>query len=212
MQSTKKNINIVGTPDPLMYSEKNVNSKYADFDKLRKSMTQERNFSYQGLQQSPFLIFTESYKYGKYGRKVKRTNKKSFGAAAKLFRNAEMGKVGKIYFSPRTKKFIQKLIVKTVYAKTKQTIPPPEMDDIFMVMHHVYTMYGVYQPTNINNQVITLIRNVIELTIPDIIKNMEMYEYYLNDRIENHTFLPYAAMNQSSGSKIHMIDRGTILP
>ena len=112
--------------------------------------------------------------------------------------------LSKAYFSPENTKIIQNAIRKEVYTRSgdKQwVIDEQSADELQIVMRSLYLQYAKNLDYDIPGQIADLNKLVVEWSVPRIMSEIGMYEYYLKDISKLPTPLPQPMSMSSAGSK-----------
>jgi len=112
--------------------------------------------------------------------------------------------LSRTFFSPENTKIIQNAIRKSVYDHSgdKQwVIDEQSADELQIVMRSIYLQYAKNLETNIPGQIKDLNNLVIEWTVPRVMSEISMYQYYLKDISAMPVPLPHPMSMSSAGSK-----------
>lgn len=92
--------------------------------------------------------------------------------------------VGKIFFSERNIKRLQKQIKREIFERSNHKYrleEDQEIADLLVAMRGVYQMHGKFLPMNFVHQVKDLNKKTINFVIPDMITQIKQYYGYLKD-------------------------------
>lgn len=112
--------------------------------------------------------------------------------------------LSKVYFSPENTKIIQNAIRKEVYTRSEDkqwVIDEQSADELQIVMRSLYLQYAKNLEHDIPGQIAELNKLVVEWSVPRIMSEIGMYEYYLKDISKLPTPLPQPMSMSSAGSK-----------
>jgi hypothetical protein len=112
--------------------------------------------------------------------------------------------LSKAYFSPENTKIIQNAIRKEVYDRSGEkhwVIDEQSADELQIVMRSLYLQYAKNLEHDIPGQIKALNKLVVDWSVPRIMSEIGMYEYYLNDISKLPTPLPQPMQVSSAGTK-----------
>jgi len=112
--------------------------------------------------------------------------------------------LSKTYFGPDNMKIIQNAIRKEVYDQSKEkrwVIDEQSADELQIVMRSLYLQYAKNLDYDIPGQIRDLNVLVIEWSVPRILSEIGMYQYYLNDISKLPTPMSHPVSESSAGTK-----------
>ncbi len=112
--------------------------------------------------------------------------------------------LSRAFFSPENTKIIQNGIRRDVYDRSGEkrwVIDEQSADELQIVMRSIYLQYAKNLEFNIPGQIKDLNDLVIEWTVPRIMSEIGMYEYYLKDISTLPQPLPQPMQVSSAGTK-----------
>ncbi len=115
--------------------------------------------------------------------------------------NWEPNLLNQNFFSNANFQIVQNKIRYEVYQKTGKVIDPQSADDLFMIMRAMYLQYGKNLPTNIAEQIAELNDKVAEWSVPKIVAEIGMFDYYKRDIQTLPTPLMHPVSQSSAGTK-----------
>jgi hypothetical protein len=92
--------------------------------------------------------------------------------------------LSKLFFSPENTKIIQNAIRKTVFDRSGEkqwVIDEQSADELQIVMRSLYLQYAKNLEFDIPGQIAELNRLVVDWSVPRVMSEISMYEYYLKD-------------------------------
>jgi hypothetical protein len=112
--------------------------------------------------------------------------------------------LSRAFFSPENTKIIQNAIRRDVYERSKEkqwVIDEQSVDELQIVMRSLYLQYAKNLEFDLPGQIKELNGLVLVWTVPRIMSEIGMYEYYLKDISTLPTPLPQPMSMSSAGSK-----------
>jgi len=112
--------------------------------------------------------------------------------------------LSKKFFGPDNTKGIQTAIKSEVYKRSgdkKWVIDDQSVDELQIVMRSIFLQYAKNLETDISGQIHDLNDLVIEWSVPRILSEIGMYQYYLNDISKMPVPLSWPVSLSSAGSK-----------
>ena len=105
------------------------------------------------------------------------------------------------YFSNDNVDNLQKQIINEVYRISQKTISRQSYQELQIIMKSMYLQYGRNIPTNIEEQVITLNKYVVDECVKIIIPNVLQYNKYIDDISSPIPIMPRSQNVSNKGSK-----------
>lgn len=99
----------------------------------------------------------------------------------------ELNAVSRFFFSKKNINHLQYLIVREVarLSNGKYKISPQNEYELLIIMRSMYLQYGTNNVNKVNDEVITLNRQVIYEVVPRVLSGIEQYLSYVRDQGSN---------------------------
>ena len=118
--------------------------------------------------------------------------------------------LSRTYFSNDNVERIQRQIVNEVYNKSNKQISKQSYQELQIIMKSMYLQYGRNLPTDIEGQVITLNKYVIDECVRIIVPNVLQYNKYIEDITSPIPVMPRSQNVSNKGYKFG--DFSTLIP
>jgi hypothetical protein len=92
--------------------------------------------------------------------------------------------VGKIFFSERNIKRLQRQIKDEIFERSKKRYKleeDQEIADVLVAMRGIYQLHGKFLPNNLVHQVKDLNKKTVNFIVPDMLTQIKQYYGYLKD-------------------------------
>ena len=109
--------------------------------------------------------------------------------------------LSRTFFSNDNMERIQLQIVNEVYKKSKKQISKQSYQELQIIMKSIYLQYSRNLPNNIEEQVSTLNKYVVDYSVPTIISNVLEYNKYLQDITSPIPVMPRSVNASSKGER-----------
>jgi hypothetical protein len=109
--------------------------------------------------------------------------------------------LSRTYFSNDNVERLQKQIVNEVYKQSKKEIGKQSYQELQVIMKSIYLQYGRNLPTDIEGQVITLNKYVIDECVRIIVPNVLQYNKYIEDITSPIPVMPRSQNVSNKGYK-----------
>ena len=120
--------------------------------------------------------------------------------------NFQTTKLSDMFFSQENIDHLQNQIIIGVYKKTdgKYRISKQNEDELVIVMKSIYLQYGRNNDTEIQMQVNTLNKYVLDYCINDVYVNLQQYIKYIDDITKDQTVIDRPVNTDIKGNKTLM--------
>jgi len=109
--------------------------------------------------------------------------------------------LSRTFFSNDNMERIQLQIVNEVYKKSQKQISKQSYQELQIIMKSIYLQYSRNLPNNIEEQVLTLNKYVVDYSVPTIISNVLEYNKYLQDITSPIPVMPRSVNASSKGDR-----------
>ena len=109
--------------------------------------------------------------------------------------------LSRTFFSNDNLERIQNQIINEVYKKSNKQISRQSYQELQIIMKSIYLQYSRNLPTNIEEQVFTLNKYVVDYSVPTIINNILEYNKYIEDITSPIPVLPRSINSSIKGEK-----------
>ena len=109
--------------------------------------------------------------------------------------------LSRTFFSNDNMERIQNQIVNDVYNKSQKKISKQSYQELQIIMKSIYLQYSRNLPNNIEEQVLTLNKYVVDYSVPTIISNVLEYNKYLQDITSPIPVMPRSVNASNKGSR-----------
>ena len=109
--------------------------------------------------------------------------------------------VSRTFFSNDNVERLQRQIIQEVFRVSQKQIGKQSYNELQIIMKSMYLQYGRNLPTEIENQVLTLNKYVLDECVRIIVPNVLQYKKYLEDITSPIPVMPLAQNVSGKGSK-----------
>lgn len=109
--------------------------------------------------------------------------------------------LSRTFFSNDNMERIQLQVVSEVYKKSQKKISKQSYQELQIIMKSIYLQYSQNLPTNIEEQVLTLNKYVVDECVPIIVNNVLQYNKYIQDITSPIPVMPRSVNASIKGSR-----------
>jgi hypothetical protein len=109
--------------------------------------------------------------------------------------------LSRTFFSNDNMERIQNQVVNEVYKKSQKKISKQSYQELQIIMKSIYLQYSRNLPTNIEDQVFTLNKYVVDECVPIIVNNVLQYNKYIQDITSPIPVMPRSINASSKGDR-----------
>jgi hypothetical protein len=109
--------------------------------------------------------------------------------------------LSRTFFSNDNMERIQQQVINEVYKKSQKKINKQSYQELQIIMKSIYLQYSRNLPTNIEEQVLTLNKYVVNECVPIIVNNVLQYNKYIQDITSPIPVMPRSVNASSKGER-----------
>jgi hypothetical protein len=109
--------------------------------------------------------------------------------------------LSRTFFSNDNMERIQNQVVSEVYKKSQKKISKQSYQELQIIMKSIYLQYSRNLPTNIEEQVLTLNKYVVDECVPIIVNNVLQYNKYIQDITSPIPVMPRSVNASNKGDR-----------
>ena len=109
--------------------------------------------------------------------------------------------LSRAFFCNDNMELIQSQIINNVFTQSQKKISKQSYQELQIIMKSIYLQYSRNLPTNIEEQVLTLNKYVIDYSVPTIINNVLEYNKYIQDITSPIPVMPRSVNASSKGDR-----------
>ena len=167
-----------------------------DSDIGNNSLSNQSNYNQQGL--IPPISDNESIKpYDLY----KNSNSQQNTSVDIISNIVVPNALSRAFFCNDNMERIQSQIINNVFTQSQKKISKQSYQELQIIMKSIYLQYSRNLPTNIEEQVLTLNKYVIDYSVPTIINNVLEYNKYIQDITSPIPVMPRSVNASSKGDR-----------